>query len=1538
MNKIISHLNNLRNLRNLKITQQGFLKLSKKFLIFTLISLILLTSLIFFLSPKSTSAAWFSDDWGYRQEVPVTSTNGSAQSNVYISFSLDTAALITAGKLQSSCQDIRITDQGGNLLPYHIGRTNACNASNTTIDFLLASFPDLKSNYYVYYGNPSVVTADTGSNFTQSEASNYSVGSLGTEAKGPTPTLYWKFDDAQGATAEDSSQNSLDGTISDTTNWRTEDMCVAGKCLYFDGTNNDNVTKSDDAKLDFAAADNFTVQAWVKRNGASSAVNYILTKAQSGYTGYKLYQDASGDYCFDVSDGTNTDSACTSAVDFDDDKWHLVTGVKAAATSITLYVDGNQRAQDASISATGTLANTGALYAGVDLDGTSNEWLGFIDEVKIYRDNSARTADQVKSDFNARGTREGASAVLGQAISNQPSALSNGLVGYWKTDESSGNAADSSGNSLTLTNNATVTYTAGKFANAGTFVAASSQYLSTATTISSVKTVSFWTNNASTTDEYINLTSGAYITSSSGTVSATGFSSPSIYVNGVLNGTLTASVWNHVVITTDTGIDANAFEVGRANSAYNNGKVDEVRTYNRALTSAEVSQLYNFAPGPVGYWMMDEGSWTNNCSTDSAFDSSGNGNNGDACPNTTGPTGGSVGKFGKAGSFDNSDDYLSVADNNSLDLTSDLTIQAWINIRSINLDISQIVAKEITTASSTGAYGFSVHETGKLNLTIFNVSDNLDTGASIPINTWTHVAVSRSGTNCKFYVNGALNSSITCSDNPTANTNTLLIGRRSFSCCYFDGQMDEVKIYNYSRTAGQVVQDMNAGHPAPGSPVGSPLGYWKINEGALNTCSGGSNDACNSGNGGNTYDGAFNADAAYTNAGKFGKALTLDGTGDYMSVSGFANDVFTSDWTQALWFKSSGVGNYVLTEKGTDNAAIQLLGGTIRAATTSTAGDYYDASGTYNDGNWHHVAVTFNSSSKALNIYVDGNNRKSATTTNNSASSATAYVLGGRSGGTLGLPGQIDEAKVYSSALTAQQILMDMNRGSGQVQGALSTSSTAGNDNASTRTAQSGASEYCIPGDSSTCTAPILRYDLEEGSGTTAYDTSTNSNTGTTTGAVYVPGKVGKGLDFDGFDDYIDVANESNFDFANTTFTVSGWFKADPSAAGYLFGKMEAANLGGWGISYNTQTANKISVVLKQSASGTNAYVRDTSNDYTDTNWHFLEIVITTSTTVTATNDAQIYIDGKLDNGTETETAAYGANTANLFIGKRTSGNPFPGLIDQVRIFNYGRTAAQVAWDYNQGDTVAYWKLDECQGTVANDASVNAAGTGSNGNTGTITIGASGTQTTAGTCSTPTDGTGAWYNGRTGKRNYSLNFDGTDDVVTVTETSFTDLGSTTDSYSVAGWFKTTANTATLHTIITKDDATGAWPYNLHLNVSERGCFNVSNVAGGFSEACGSTALNDGNWHHMVGVRDVPNDTLYLYVDGRLVNSANDQNSSSVANNDNITIGNGGASGTQYDFNGQIDDAKIFNYALTAKQVQTVMNEGAVRRGPVTGSP
>jgi len=75
--------------------------------------------------------------------------------------------------------------------------------------------------------------------------------------------------------------------------------------------------------------------------------------------------------------------------------------------------------------------------------------------------------------------------------------------------------------------------------------------------------------------------------------------------------------------------------------------------------------------------------------------------------------------------------------------------------------------------------------------------------------------------------------------------------------------------------------------------------------------------------------------------------------------------------------------------------------------------------------------------------------------------------------------------------------------------------------------------------------------------------------------------------------------------------------------------------------------------------------------------------------------------------------------------------------------------------------------------------------------------------------------------------------------------------------------------------------------------------------------------------------------IYLYVDGKLVSSGSHTLGSYTSNNP-WQIAN--VPGLSY-FLGKIDDAKIFNYALSAEQVKNLFNQGsAIQFAPITGSP
>lgn len=1543
------------------ISQSGFIKLTKNtFISFMIVVTVLVGSgLIYLFSPWSTGtaeAAWFDDNWGYRQRIPID-THTASETNVYNAISVDTATL-TTDKLQADCDDLRFTKQNGEILPYQI--VSGCDSATTVINVGFDTMPVAPFNIYMYYGNPSASAGST--TLAHAACGNgCAEGTFATEEKGPTPIAYWKFDDGQGTTAQDSTSNNLDGTLNNTLTWKTEDFCVAGKCLWFDGANNENVSKADDPALDFAAADNFTVQAWVKRNGASSAVNYILTKAQAGYTGYKLYQDASGDYCFDVSDGTNTDTACTSAVEFDDDKWHLVTGVKAATTSITLYVDGNQRAQDATIAATGTLANTGIFYAGVDLDGTTSEWLGYIDEVKVYRDNSARTAAQVQADYNSRSTSDGASQVLGQAVNNNPNALNNGLVGYWKMDEEQANqcsggvndSCDSSGNSNNgaWTNNAIDgqgIYGQGvAFDGTDDYVEAADSASLDVTNI----TISGWIkatalggtilqkSTSAGTDGYSLDTSGSKIrfcaaggcASSTTTLSTATWTHIAItfdgtttkfYLNGVLDGTS----------TTITSVPTNALVlrmgVDSTSAADYNGTLDEVRLYNRAVTSAEVNQVYLFAPGPNFTMNLEEGTGQNTYDG-SSFDH----------PGTLGSdtTSQSIdpawikGKFGNALDFDGTDDYVKVVtttgNTDILHPTSGITLSAWIKV-----DGGAGTYRHVISLPCCGTWGnpyahwaLRVSSANVLEMVLHNTTntttESVAGSTTISANSqWVHVAATYDKATVKLYVNGVL-------DGSAAKTYALgatgseayAVGTRHTADPgeYFNGGIDQLKMYPYAQTTQQVVQDMNAGHPAPGSPVGSAVSYWKLDQGYGTNA----DDSMDAGND------LTLSSASWTNAGKFNKAW--NGTNAvWLSRADDADFDFaaTEDFTISLWFKSDSATNpaaveYILNKGPTSAAGYSVYANTdgticfgidddatwgpdVASCTTS---DFYD-------GNWHFLTAVRDVTADTTRIYIDALSRDSDTdTTTATLANASSLFVGDLDGVDNGdeFAGDLDEIKIYRSALNEGQVKLDMNRGSGQVQGALSDKS--GNQ------PNSANNEYCIPGDTSTCTAPVARWDMEEavansctGGTNDTCDTSTNGYDGAWTGnaTASTSGYNGKGTVYDGSGDYTNIT--SSFQIPSQNGTVSFWVK--PIAGG-------SYDLMGSGVTSNDFRMSPVNNLFGFFV--TSEYRVSYATDPTVGVWSHWTL------TWDQTNGSILYVNGIRVASNATAPPAY--SQTGLKIGSNPDGTEnFNGHIDQVRVYNYARSTSQVAWDYNKGKPLGWWKMDECQGTVANDSSVNGAGTGSNGNTGTITIGATGTQASAGTCTTAST---AWLNGVTGKRNYSLNFDGTDDYV--------DLGDPASlqptNITVATWFKTSSSSAMKLVrkrlsgyAIQMGDTGGGDP------APGTGKLSFWIVASGptYYAANSTVAYNDGNWHHAVGTFDGSN--VKLYVDGNLITTTSAATSIAYSGG-GVAIARDGDNAATY-FSGQMDDVRLYNYALTLKQVQLMMNEGAVRYGPVTGAP
>lgn len=217
-------------------------------------------------------------------------------------------------------------------------------------------------------------------------------------------------------------------------------------------------------------------------------------------------------------------------------------------------------------------------------------------------------------------------------------------------------------------------------------------------------------------------------------------------------------------------------------------------------------------------------------------------------------------------------------------------------------------------------------------------------------------------------------------------------------------------------------------------------------------------------------------------------------------------------------------------------------------------------------------------------------------------------------------------------------------------------------------------------------------------------------------GTVFAICPSGSALEFDGIDDYV-LGSTSPFDFANTTFTVSAWFKKlDTEQGGTIVS--EGAKLSGW--SLWTLPTGQIGVGLKKS-NGYNAYRALTTDAYADGQWHHVVAVITTDTSGASGNNADIYVDGNLVGITDDKTGPYSVTTIGWKIGTRHSAHDsfFKGMIDEVAIYNRALSIGDIQGllhakpDIEDPSIAAYWDFDDGEGQIAADVS-------GNGNDGTL--------------------------------------------------------------------------------------------------------------------------------------------------------------------------------------------------------------------------
>lgn len=400
----------------------------------------------------------------------------------------------------------------------------------------------------------------------------------------------------------------------------------------------------------------------------------------------------------------------------------------------------------------------------------------------------------------------------------------------------------------------------------------------------------------------------------------------------------------------------------------------------------------------------------------------------------------------------------------------------------------------------------------------------------------------------------------------------------------------------------------------------------------------------------------------------------------------------------------------------------------------------------------------------------------------------------------------------------------------------------------------------------STGNGPFAHWKLDEGSGGTAAD-SVGGHDGTlANGPVWIEaGQVDGALSFDGNDDYVEVPHDDALPFT-TEFSVALWARTNGAFASQrLLSKEPIGSNGGFWLGLQ---AGYLFVGV---GGGTHTPPSPLSAD----EWHHVA--------VTFSDDADrlvVYLDGLvvLD---ETVTATIAANTAALIIGSNWEGKTFAGPIDDVRVYDRPLPSEEVAELAGViPGQLAHWPMDEGSGSTAYDAVGNHHG---------FLAGA------------------AWD---TGYENSGIRFSGPSNAVIVPHRNSLTL---TDALTVSAWVLSDGFGG-YDFVLSK--GSGAPSINYYFGaLDDEIVFGFQGAsAGQFTTS--NLDLATGTWHHIAARFDGASDEVVLFHNGVAVYTGA-STAELPGNESDLYIGSseGGSN-----WNGVLDDVRLFNVALTDPQV------------------
>ncbi len=1185
------------------------------------------------------------------------SGNANALTDYQVKVTLNNSQEFFWSHVKYDGSDIRLYD-GGTELSHWFETFDYANKSAAIWVKVLSIPASASKTLKLCYGNFSVASASSfDSVFTKDYADSGLAGA-------------WHFDEGSGSSVADVSGNNNTGTLTNGTVWQGDAKFNSGSSLRFDGVN-DYVDAGNGASLNITDA--ITISLWIKTGTNVIEWPIILGKGSTSYN-IQLYNPTQRFGFWGNIGGVSIDNSNGPIIPLN--VWsHIV--VRYDGSKIDYFLN---TVSEGGIPASGSIA----LNANSFMIGNTNDrayfFNGSIDDVRIY--NRALSAGEIQALYQRRKYTypEPAASVEGDNIANGSVYLWNipddvsSTVKVRITDNNRPTCTDKSDNYFSITQpSITVTSpnggevwvngdtrnitwtTSGQVSDKLKLEYSKDNFASDVHLISSI-----WPYYQTITIDNIGNTKALYdyqvkITYNN---AATSFWS-GVHPDGsdirFFDGANGLSYWietfdytnkNAALWVKVPSVPASSLKIITLKSGASGGGSNFSNTFTK-----NPEGVISFS-GLVGNWLMNESSGT------TTADSSGSANTG-TLYGPARPTG---------LSFDGVNDYVDCGNGASLDITGDLTIEAWVKPNSVSSGTTRTIVGRKPLDSTLYGYRFALRG-DYYEVQVSNGSDlgNGGKGTSISTvqaNVWQHVTVTFSSGQWKYYYNGVL------FDSDTVTTTTILpgsekvaIGSRSATNngYGFDGAIDEVRIYNRALTAGEITNNYNGQVVRDASLVMEQ----RMGEGSGTTL----NDNSGNNNNGTISGATWVASDRKLAKGHIGNYLEFDGKDDYVDAGNAAslnitNAITVSAWVNILNTSANqriiGKSNVWLTGWSSIAYDIGMSSGFVRwRIGNGTNQDPGVNEVTYPAvAGWQHIVATYDGSTTS--IYKNGVLQQSKAISITILSTANPLKISDTSG-SFPFNGSIDEVKIYNRALSAAEISEQYEIGRGLV----------------------GA------------------WNFDEAGGTTVADSSGQGNTGTlVNGPTWdsvdggqwgarsdVKFNSGSALSFDGVNDYVDCGNTSSLNLQSQSITIEGWFYssdwngqadwASPVEKVYQGGSPEQRKGYGYWI-WNDKTVN---FMLFRSDGVSWGSIQQSFGIPSNDTWNHLVGVYNYSSGM-----MYAYKNGVLVNSANVGVYNWNAGTeVPLNIGRRTNAyRYFNGKIDEVRIYNRALTAGEILAHYQR--------------------------------------------------------------------------------------------------------------------------------------------------------------------------------------------------------------------------------------------------------------